>query len=188
MRFSSVQPRFIRSRTARGAIKVLPSNRLLSPVPRREGASRTEHRESGSRRGVVLLCTLVCLSVATVLVVMTTHQSLQTRRQGRIERQLRQTEFLLDAGVRRARAALAADYQYAGEIWQPTAALRQTETVWVEIHVSELQNDSLGTNESPGSRVTVTARLALAAAAPQTQRSHSFNHSNPSPIESLSPE
>ena len=121
------------------------------------------------RRGVVLICALVCLSVATVLIVSLVQQSLIARRQGRMQWQLRQTEYLLDAGIRRAVAHLDSRDDYAGETWQPAAALPGFKSVAVEIAVTPSDDD-------PSRRkVTVQARLDQSESlAFRTQRSHSF--------------
>jgi hypothetical protein len=69
------------------------------------------------RQASILICVLVCLAVATALVVQTTHSALRARRDMRTERQLRQTELLLEAGVQRAAQRLAANVEYSGETW-----------------------------------------------------------------------
>ena len=129
-------------------------------------ADRKPHRERG---GVVLVAAIVCLSVATALVVVTARQSLDARRQGRHERQLRQTEYLLDAGIRRAIAGLRGDTSYAGETWQPVTALPDFEVVNVAIEISH------GPGGSEDRRVTVVALLGKSSSPGfQTQRSHTF--------------
>jgi type II secretory pathway component PulK len=70
------------------------------------------------RRGSALVCVLVCLSIAMSLVTSRVQSALQERRTMRTQHQLRQTEFLLAAGVLRASRQLAKSEDYAGETWQ----------------------------------------------------------------------
>jgi hypothetical protein len=70
--------------------------------------------------GSVLVCVLVCMSVASALVVATTKTALQAQRQLRHQRQLRQTELLAEAGIERAVRRLSGDSSYRGETWELT--------------------------------------------------------------------
>lgn len=145
-----------------------------------------EGRDAGighHRRGVVLICALVCLAVATAIVLTTIRQALDARRHGRMERQLRQTEYLLDAGIRRAVAGLRGSDDYSGETWRPVGALPRMESVLVEIHIFRpIDNPS-------SHQVTILAKLGHSAAlASQTQRSHTFTFSLPDQPESPRPE
>lgn len=88
------------------------------------------------RTGAVLIGVLVCLSIATAIAALTVRHSLDARRQGRVERQVRQTQYLLDAGIRRATERLRADESYVGETWEPTAALPRFGAARVEIRVA----------------------------------------------------
>lgn len=155
------------------------SQRQRSLPLRHLRALRQPHRPA-----IVLICALVCLSVATALVVMTTRQSLDARRHGRVQWQLRQSEYLLAAGIRRAVAGLVGSgIDYSGETWQPAAALPRFETILVEIRVSPLADE-------PSSRqVTVLARLGQGeSAAFRTQRSHTFTYSLPDQAQAPHPE
>jgi hypothetical protein len=69
------------------------------------------------RRASVLVCVLVCMAVATALVLATTRSALRARREVQTQRQLRQVEFVLEAGIQRAARRLAADAKYSGETW-----------------------------------------------------------------------
>ena len=73
------------------------------PVPRRSGA--------------VLVTTIVCLSIATALVAAVSQSALRVRRQVGVERQLRQAEWLLEAGANLAVQRVAAAPDYQGETW-----------------------------------------------------------------------
>lgn len=71
------------------------------------------------RRGTVLVAALICLLVVTALVGALLKGALLARRHLHQERNLRQTELLLQAGVDRAQARLTADRGYQGETWAP---------------------------------------------------------------------
>lgn len=70
------------------------------------------------RRGVVLVCVLVCLSIATTLVASSTAAILKQRRLLRSERDLRQVELLVDAGRLRGVERFRRDAAYHGETWR----------------------------------------------------------------------
>lgn len=134
------------------------------------------------REGVILVCVLVCLSVSTAMVFAATRQSLEARRQGRIERQLRQTEWLLQAGIGRVAAELSKDIDYAGETWEPRAALPEYESVVVEIRVSKaaevVANGELADDAAPVRSFEIIARLArIGSPVLRTQRSFRLPHS-----------
>jgi hypothetical protein len=152
---------------------------MLKPLtPARRAPDRVRHCRS-QRSGVTLICTLVCLAVATTLVVSSVHQSLILRRHGRMHWQLRQTEYLLDAGIRRAVSRLSMEEHYAGEVWQPSEALPGYELVFVNIAVTPLEDKSLG------QKITVHARLGRTdSLAFQTQRSYSFHVISTAPSQS----
>lgn len=148
---------------------------------------RSQNRFSPSRlrqrHGVVLICSLVCLSVATALVVSMVQQSLIARRQGRMQWQMRQTEYLLDAGIRRAIVHLNAGGDYAGETWHPTAALPGFQSVVVEITATPRDG------EPSQQEVTVLAKLDQSESlAFRTQRSHTFRYPITSQTEPSQPE
>lgn len=100
------------------------------------------------RTGAVLVSVLACLVVTTAIAALTVRQSLEARRQGRVERQLRQTQYLLDAGIRRAAERLRADASYSGETWQPTVALARFGDVRVEIRVTTVEGEDAVDNNA----------------------------------------
>lgn len=55
-----------------------------------------------SKRGMLLICVLVCLGIASTITGITIQSSLRARKQMKRHWQLEQTRVLLDAGVRRA--------------------------------------------------------------------------------------
>lgn len=98
--------------------------------------------QNKSRKAFMLICALVCLSVSTAIVLTTVHQSIQFRRHARKDRQVHQTQWLLDAGIRKAISELTADENYGGESWRPTSALNGYSHVLVEIEVKPSEADS----------------------------------------------
>ena len=122
-----------------------------------------------ARRGTLVVCVLVCLLVASSMVVATTQSALRTRRECRTQQQLRQTELLLDAGIRRAIAQLNANEDYEDEEWTPPSISGLTPLVRIQV---ERESDrptvqvvaSLGIRESSGAF----------RAATKTQRSLTF--------------
>ena len=127
--------------------------------------------QSSRRRGAVLIVAIVCLSIATAIAIAGVRHALMARRQARVDQQLRQTELLLDAGLRRAIKALSVDREYQGERWALDPALTgfagTFEAATVEIKAAA-QDD--------GQRVfEVIAAIGPASnPAYQTKRSHRF--------------
>ena len=117
--------------------------RNLLPPQRRTGKTLARRRT-----GAVLISVLACLVVTTAIAALTVRQSLEARRQGRVERQLRQTQYLLDAGIRRAAERLRADASYSGETWQPTVALARFGAVRVEIRVTTVEGEDAVDNNA----------------------------------------
>ncbi len=72
-----------------------------------------------TRSGLVTVCILVCLMIATSLAIVAMQSALRERRQIGLRHQVLQTEFLLDAGIRRALRKLKESAAYQGETWQP---------------------------------------------------------------------
>ncbi len=119
------------------------------------------------RRGAILVAVLVCLGIATTIVLGAVQSSIRQHRQVRQELQLEQTRWLLDAGIERAIAGFQAQPEsYAGESLTITPGLKKFDRATIEISVME--NDAI----TERARLRVTARLAGAAAtAPVMQRS-----------------
>lgn len=119
------------------------------------------------RRGTILIAVLVCLGVATTIVLGAVQTSIRQHRQVRQELQLEQTRWLLDAGIDKAVAGfLAQPDSYEGEILTITPAFEKYPQATIEI--SLMEND----RQTDRVRLRVTARLAgVAAAASIMQRS-----------------
>jgi hypothetical protein len=69
------------------------------------------------RRGAVIVATLVCLLVVMALLTAMLQGALRARRQLPVQRDLRQCELLLTAGLDRAAHRLASEADYRGETW-----------------------------------------------------------------------
>ena len=75
-------------------------------------------RKHPRRRGAVIVAALVCLLIVVALIGAMLQGSLRARRQLPVQRDLRQCELLLDAGLERAAYRLAREDDYRGETWQ----------------------------------------------------------------------
>ena len=77
----------------------------------------TRSRQARSNRGVVLICVIACLTIVTLMLGGMLKRTLLTKRHSRAERNLRQTEWLVQAGAERAAFRLRNDAEYPGERW-----------------------------------------------------------------------
>ena len=130
----------------------------------------TYHRQYvSSRRGVVLVCVLACTLIAISLAASALQLAMHNARASKQELRLRQTQWLLQAGVQRARRALPRD-DYLGEEWLvPADQLPESEgRVVIEVASSEGVADSLNR------QVTVTAEYGSLGSQP-LRRSHTFS-------------
>jgi hypothetical protein len=101
------------------------------------------HRQrAGRRRGAILVVVLVCLTVAGLIFVgllrlaALEHQRIQ-RRQRAV-----QAEWLVESGLQRAAARLAADPVYTGETWALTAEeMGGQETATVMLRVEPIEGN-----------------------------------------------
>ncbi len=78
---------------------------------------RLRFRNPHQRRGTVLVAALVCMLVVMTLLGNMLQGTLRVRRQLRTQRDLRQTELLLEAGADRAAYRLFRETDYRGETW-----------------------------------------------------------------------
>jgi len=83
-------------------------------------ARRSSHRVRRSH-GAVLVAALVAMLVAMSLLAAMLQGTLRAKRQLRAERDLRQTELLVEAGLGRAAWRLSHDGEYRGETWNVPA-------------------------------------------------------------------
>jgi Tfp pilus assembly protein PilX len=83
---------------------------------------RADRRSAPRRRGAMLVVALACLAIVMAIIGVMLQGALRARRQLHVERDLRQVELLLEAGLDRAAFQLASDDDYAGETWQIPAS------------------------------------------------------------------
>ena len=79
----------------------------------------TYRTRSSNRNGFLVICVLVCIGVATSIISLSTAEAIRARRAAKHSQQMRQTEYLLDAGVLRSATQLANSVEYSGEVWEP---------------------------------------------------------------------
>ncbi len=115
------------------------------------------NKQTVKRQGAVLVCVIACLAVSTVLIALSVQTALRSRREVRLQLQLRQTELLCEAGVMRAALKLRDDSSYSGEDWSPELALESYHTAKVRIEVQAISSELSA--EKNSRQVTVTAKL-----------------------------
>jgi type II secretory pathway component PulK len=122
--------------------------------------------------GSILVCVLICLVIVSGIATSMLKSALQARQLVRQERQLTQTQFLLEAGIQRAVAQLRENPNYQGETWRLAAeAIPGHKSAQVEIKVTTASNEGSATS------VQVVAQLGADAPLP-IQRSYTFSISN----------
>lgn len=131
------------------------------------------------RRGSILVCVIVCISIATALVAAMTRSALRNHRQIRVDQQLRQVELLVEAAGRRAVAKLTLSPSYTGETWVlAPETLPSFPSAQVEIKVSSARDASR--------RIRLIAILPANADRP-VRRSDEFVFRLPDAIQSPTP-
>jgi hypothetical protein len=125
-----------------------------------------DRRKAANREGIFTVCVLVCLTIAAAVMIFTVRTALRARRDIRLEHQLIQTEWLLDAGVRRAQAAISRQPEYQGETWTPSGSLQRFGDATVQITVL---------SDLDPTKVLVSASIVDSSLRAQTtRRSHHF--------------
>lgn len=81
------------------------------------GPGVARRRRLSNRGGALLVCVVVCLSIATALATAGVRSALDLHRQARVDRRLAQAEWLVEAGAQRAAARLRSDSDYDHETW-----------------------------------------------------------------------
>lgn len=71
-----------------------------------------------SRHGAAVVVAMACLTVVTTMLVTMLQGTLHVRRELHAQRDLRQTELLLAAGMDRAEYRLTREADYRGETWR----------------------------------------------------------------------
>ncbi len=122
-----------------------------------------------NRRALVTVCALVCLLVATSLVVTAAQSTLRTKRELFIRQQLRQTDLLLDAAIELARQRIQLSPGYTGETWRPGESLSHYFDPQVKITVT--RNEDATTVELTASVADIPPISDLAIGF-VTRRSH----------------
>lgn len=121
-------------------------------------------RRRTARRGLVLLMTIAVLAIASILLAVWAKDAIDQHRQLRLRARQLQADWLVESGVDRAAARLAADADYTGENWNiPADELGGTGGAVVVIR-AEAQPDE------PQSRLVHVAADFSAAPAPQANR------------------
>jgi hypothetical protein len=141
--------------------------------------AKTLSSRRGRRGGSVLVCTIVCLAVVMALLGSLLKSTLLTRQRVRQEQQLRQAEWLIEAGLERARFRLAGEERYSGETWRlPAGRLETGQPGDVSIEVlPAADRDDRGPDERGFTRVRISA--AYPAEGPYSiRRSRTFRISD----------
>ena len=121
-----------------------------------------------SRSGVVLVCVLACMLIAISIAASSVHMAMRGARASKQNLRSRQTQWLLQAGVARARSGLQRG-DYSGEEWLVPATQLPESSGRVVIDVAPIESatDHLTWD------VTVTAQYGPTTDL-LTRRSHSF--------------
>jgi hypothetical protein len=99
--------------------------------------------------GSILIGVLAALLVVTGIVASMVKSALQARQAVQQQRLVVQTEFLLEAGIQRAVAKLAANPEYAGETWRLDAEiLSGFDAAIVKINVSPPDGETASSVET----------------------------------------
>ncbi len=85
-------------------------------------ATIARRRPPCRRQGAMLVVSLACLAIVMAIVGVMLQGALRARRQLHAERDLRQVELLLEAGIDRAAFQLASNDNYEGETWRIPAS------------------------------------------------------------------
>lgn len=96
---------------------------------------RSERARKKNYAGSVLICVLVCLGIASIVSLGTLKTSLTHRRELQRHWQMEQTQWVLEAGWRRAQKSRLADDQYTGETWQLAGVLHSDLDASVQITI-----------------------------------------------------
>lgn len=123
-----------------------------------------------TRQGLVTICVLVCLLVATSLAMLVMRTAIRERREIGLRHQMLQTEFLLDAGVQVARQRIEASTEYQGETWTPNLATPHISNASVVIQLSD-DDQTIEVIATIGIMPDDETRVA----ANVTRRSHKFS-------------
>jgi hypothetical protein len=103
---------------------------------------RDTHVDRRRRCGAVLVAALVCLLIVMAVLSGMLQGALRARRQLHLERDLRQTELMLQAGAHRAAFRFTGEPDYRGETWNlPAEMITGSKTGQVTIAISRDADD-----------------------------------------------
>lgn len=88
----------------------------------RTAVDRRPPASGAGRRGAALIVALVAIAVATVVFMSTLRLAVAEREALQVEAWRAQAAWLVESGLERAAAKLAADPQYQGETWRVAGA------------------------------------------------------------------
>jgi type II secretory pathway component PulK len=80
-------------------------------------------RSRNRRRGVMTIVALVCVMVASTLMIVVVRRALAESHLARSEARRAQSRWLAESGLERAVARLASDPKYSGEVWRIPSAV-----------------------------------------------------------------
>ncbi|HBO44107.1 MAG TPA: hypothetical protein DD670_09285 [Planctomycetaceae bacterium] len=95
---------------------------------------------NASRRGIALVTAMVCLAMVVVLMSLIVQVAMMRHTVARDELRQLQAAWLADSALQRAAARLAADREYAGEMWKIGAEAfdgRHAGVVLIEVTASD---------------------------------------------------
>lgn len=93
------------------------------------------------RHGAVLICVLACSLTALSLSILAVRTTLRSARESKQALKLRQAEWLLNAGLLRAKQKLQVAH-YTGETWEIPATVTRTDAAVIRIRVEPVQSES----------------------------------------------
>ena len=128
------------------------------------------------REGTLIICVLVCMGVATTIMGLSMTSAIRAQRAVKKTQQLRQTEYLLDAGVLRSAQQLKRSIDYRGETWKPTTETINHLNPTVIISV-EKQNNSSQFRVSVTATLGVNGKMKPANQILMTKRTYEFKYS-----------
>lgn len=128
------------------------------------------------RSGVILICVLTCTLISLSLAAAAMHLSLHALRVSKQTLRLRQTQWLLDAGVQRARQSVL-QQDYSGESWSLAAEQLAGEPALVTIEIETREDTTAASvsGDKPLGLATVTARYGDSPA-DTIQRTYTFTY------------
>ncbi len=122
----------------------------------------TSHKQHASR-GRAIVIVIVCMGIATTIMMTSLQMAIRVRRQMRTEIQMEQTRWMLKAASQRALNKLSEDPDYTGENWDVGKALTLHDDATIQIKVEANEDgrkiisatSRIGSDDNP---VTATRR------------------------------